>query len=191
MLGMMTGIIQRLNRAFAAVFLVCAALTSQVGAQETDLETLLERLRSPEVANWEAVERRIYNAWSQSGSAAADLLLDRGRQALEDEDYDAAIEHLTALTDHAPEFAEGWHARATAYYLAERFGPSLADLQRAIALNPQHFGALAGAGRIFAEIGETDAALAAFRAAQAIHPKRPDISEAIERLERDIGGQTL
>jgi tetratricopeptide (TPR) repeat protein len=184
---MMTGIVQRLNAALAACFVVLAA-----GAAQADsVEDLMERLRTPDLQNWEAVERRIYEAWSQSGSPAADLLLDRGRQALEDEDLDAAIEHLTALTDHAPDFAEGWHARATAFYLANRFGPSLADLRMALALNPQHFGALAGAGRILMEMGETEAALGAYRAAQAIHPRRPDITEAVERLERDLGGQTL
>jgi tetratricopeptide (TPR) repeat protein len=184
---MMTRIIQRLNGAFAACFLTVGAAL----AQAAEIDTLMERLKTPDLQNWEAVERRIYDAWSQSGSPSADLLLDRGRQALEDEDLEAAIEHLTALTDHAPEFAEGWHARATAYYLANRFGPSLADLRVALALNPQHFGALAGAGRILMEIGETEAALTAYRAAQAIHPQRPDITEAVERLERDLGGQSL
>lgn len=187
MVHMMTRIVQRLNAALAACFLTTGAAFAQVA----DTDTLLERLQAPDLQNWEAVERRIYDAWSKSGSAAADLLLDRGRQALEDEDVEAAIEHLTALTDHAPEFAEAWHARATAYYLANMFGPSLADLRIALSLNPQHFGALAGAGRILTEMGETEAALSAYRAAQTIHPQRPDISEAVERLERDLGGQAL
>lgn len=195
MVRMMTAIVQRLNAALAAGFLTLTlGLGGAVGsahAQGADVAELLERLQSPELQNWEAVERRIYEAWSQSGSASADLLLSRGKQALEDEDVVAAIEHLTALTDHAPDFAEGWHARATAFYLADRYGPSLSDLRMALALNPQHFGALAGAGRILMELGETEAALTAYRAAAAIHPQRPDISEAIDRLEQEQGGQRL
>jgi len=35
-----------------------------------------------------------------------DLLLQRGQEAMDNEDYEAAIEHFTALTDHAPDFAE-------------------------------------------------------------------------------------
>lgn len=46
------------------------------------------------------------------------------------EDYATAIEHLTALTDHAPNFAEGWHTRATAFYLIDEYGLALADLRR-------------------------------------------------------------
>lgn len=187
----MTSIVQRLNTILAACFLCVTLGAGAAWSQAADPDTLMERLRAPDLQNWEAVERRIYDAWSKSGSAAADLLLDRGRQALEDEDYVAAIEHLTALTDHAPDFAEGWHARATAFYLSDRYGPSLSDLRMALALNPQHFGAMAGVGRILMELGETEAALTAYQAAHAIHPQRPDISEAIERLEQDLGGQTL
>ena len=36
-----------------------------------------------------------------------DLLLGRGNEALEAEDYPTAIEHFSALIDHAPDFAEG------------------------------------------------------------------------------------
>jgi tetratricopeptide (TPR) repeat protein len=188
---MMTGIVQRLNTAFAAGFLSLALGSGAALAQAAEVDTLLERLQAPDLQNWEAVERRIYNAWSQSGSASADLLLQRARDALEGEDTAAAIEHLTALTDHAPEFAEGWFTRATAYFMAGLYGPALSDLAQALALNPQHFGALSGAGRIMSELGDTQSALEAFRAAKAIHPQRPDISEAIESLERDLGGQSL
>ena len=58
----------------------------------------------------------------------------------------AAIEHLTALTDHAPDFAEGWHARATAYFRAVLLGPAMDDLQRALVLNPDNFDAVFGLG---------------------------------------------
>ena len=40
--------------------------------------------------------------------------------------------------DHAPDFAEGWNARATAYYQAGEFGPSVADIGHVLTLNPRH-----------------------------------------------------
>ena len=58
-----------------------------------------------------------------------------------------AIEHFTALIDHAPDFAEGWNARATAYYQTGDFGPSIADIGQVLTLNPRHFGALVGLWR--------------------------------------------
>ncbi|WP_425092093.1 tetratricopeptide repeat protein [Tropicimonas sp. S265A] len=179
--------IQRLNAAFAALLIV----TSGAFAQSAEVDELLERLSDPDLSNWEAVEQRIYEAWSRSGSPSIDLLLTRGRDAMEAEDYDVAIEHLTALTDHAPEFAEGWNARATAYYLADMYGPSIQDIRIALSLNPKHFGALSGLGLMMDELGYSEFALEAYRAAQAIHPHRPNINEAVERLEQEQEGEAL
>src|SRR5690606_16678794 len=115
----------------------------------------------------------------------------RGREAMEAGDLKAAIEHLTALTDHAPEFAEGWNARATAYFLAGAFGPSVDDIRHTLALNPRHFGALAGLGQILEQSGRTRAAIGAYRAALAIHPHLDGIRNALERLERDTSGTDI
>jgi Flp pilus assembly protein TadD len=71
------------------------------------------------------------------------------------------------------------------------YRPSIADIQRVLALEPRHFGALTGLGIMLEEMGELDAALAAFRAAHAIHPHRPDIEDAIGRIEQELEGRTL
>ncbi|MDJ0857598.1 MAG: tetratricopeptide repeat protein [Dinoroseobacter sp.] len=184
---MLLKIIQRLNAVFAASLIV----TSGAFAQGADIDELLSRLKDPETSNWEAVEQRVYDAWSQSGSPAMDLLLTRGRDALEAQDYEGAIEHFTALTDHAPEFAEGWNARATAYYLADMYGPSIQDIRVTLSLNPNHFGALAGLGLMMGELGYSEFALEAYRQAQAIHPHRPNINDAIEQLEQELEGEAL
>ena len=61
-----------------------------------------------------------------------------------DDQPSLAIEHFTALIDHAPDFAEGYNARATAFFQTGQFGQSLADIQQTLALNPRHFGAISG-----------------------------------------------
>ncbi len=161
------------------------------GAETPEVEALLDRLKAPEAADWQTVEAEVWRLWSQSGSAAMDLLLQRGREAMEAGDIPAAIEHLTALTDHAPDFAEGFNARATAYFQAGQYGPSLADIERTLALNPNHFGALSGLGLILEELGRTEQALEAWRMAHAIHPHSPGINQAIERLEKQVSGTDL
>ncbi len=182
----------------ASQFLKCAVaafLLSAGPALATDapsrVDELLLQLRDPDVENWRRVERQIRNEWSKSGSAAMDLLLQRGRDALARDDMQAAIEHLTALTDHAPDFAEGWYMRATAFFQMGEYGQSVEDLGRALTLNPQHFAALGGLATILEEIGNRESALEALRATLAIHPHQPDIIEAIERLERRLEGQDI
>lgn len=155
------------------------------------LAALLAELARSDNTGWRRVERQILTEWSKSGSAAMDLLLQRGRNALREGNHAEAIEHLTALTDHAPDFAEGWNARATAYAQAGQYGPAIDDIARTLTLNPHHFGALSGLGMIFRETGQKDSALAAFRAALAIHPHLERVNEAVKRLETETAGQTL
>ncbi len=182
-----------------ALAVALIGLTSPVSAQsvsalqerETDLDELYAELKSADQANWERVQDRIFKLWARSGSASADLLLERGMDALEADNVDRAIEHFTALTDHAPDFAEGWSARATAFYLSDEYGLALLDAQRALALNPRHFGVLTGVGIIFEELQEYDAALAAFKAAFELNPHPEHVKMAIERLERRVGEVAL
>ncbi len=155
------------------------------------IESLLEDLRAPGQENWARIEARIWREWSRSGSAAMDLLLSRGRDAIEAGEIDAAVEHLTALTDHAPGFAEGWNARATAHYLRGAYGPALDDLQTALALEPRHFGALVALGIILEDVGRKPEAREAYRAALAIHPHLEAAQAGLARLERALAGEAI
>jgi tetratricopeptide (TPR) repeat protein len=168
-----------------------AQSVNAVQERETELDVLFAELLDPETVNYQKVEDQIYFLWAQSGSPSADLLLERGQEAIEAQDYDLAIEHLTALTDHAPEFAEGWNARATAFYLAEEYGLALEDIKHTLALNPRHFGALSGLGVILEELGDEENALKAFRHVQALHPHIDTVNDAIERLTTATQGSTL
>lgn len=162
-----------------------------VWAQPTTEAELLEQLAKPELPNWEMVEDALWTAWSKSGSAAMDLLLTRGRDAMEQGDFGLALEHFSALVDHAPAFAEAYNMRATAFYNLGMYGPALEDIAQVLALNPNHFGALTGLGSILEESGSKERALGAYQAAAAIHPHDPDLKTAIERLEKQVSGVDL
>ncbi len=152
---------------------------------------MFARLQAADPRTARRIEREIWNEWSKSGSATADLLLQRGRDALGEGKTDEAIEHLTALVDHAPDFAEGWNARATAYFQAGQFGPSVADIAQVLRLEPRHFGALAGFGAILEATDREAEALEVYRAALAIHPHLAGVSDAVTRLEQKQTGQDL
>ncbi|MDA0901549.1 MAG: hypothetical protein O2824_05260, partial [Proteobacteria bacterium] len=177
-----------INTAFCGSALAQSALAapSEEAAPDPRLASLLSELQTPILPDWERVEAEILNLWARSGSPAMDLLLRRGRQAMARGDYSAALTHLMALTDHAPEFAEGWNARATLFFEMGDYGQSLDDIARTLALNPNHFGALTGLGMIMEQVEAYSHALDAFRAARAIHPHRPDLEQAVERLESQL-----
>ena len=178
-------------RVFLAILCVTFAQLPAMAQDQEELQRLLSKLADPAAEDWERTEERIIDTWSRSGSTAMDLLLIRGQDALEAEDYQAAIEHFTALTDHAPNFAEGWNMRATAFFLIDEYGLSIEDIGRTLALNPSHFGALSGLGVILEELGDTKNALLAYQSAFKINPHRENLIEAIERLETDVNGREI
>lgn len=177
--------------ALLLLFVGIALAASPAMSQTPALDSLFEELKSADAQGAARIEREIWNEWSKSGSASMDLLLQRGRDAMEQGDAAAAIDHFTALTDHAPDFAEGWNARATAYFTAGELGPSVNDIARTLTLNPRHFGALSGLGMIFEQLEQPEKALEAYRAALAIHPHLQGVIESVERLETETAGQDL
>ncbi|MEP1766264.1 MAG: tetratricopeptide repeat protein [Sulfitobacter sp.] len=161
-------------------------------AQENDrIQGLLDVLRTATPEQAATVERDLEREWSRSGSAAMDLLLKRGRAALAAGDTDVAIEHFTALTDHAPNFAEGYHARATAYFRASLYGPAVADLEKALTLNPNNYNAIFGLGVIFEEIDDNRRAAQLFLRVLALHPHHRNAETALEQLKSVGIGRTL
>jgi tetratricopeptide (TPR) repeat protein len=180
--------------AIAAIVMFSLPLAGGLAAQEADLNdenALLVALAQADTAEAKRLERQLLALWRKSGSPSMDLLLKRGRDALDASDIPAAIQHLTALTDHAPDFAEGWHMRASAYFEAGLYGPALADLERALQLNPYNYNAIIGLGAIFETFGDPVRAYEAYLRAQAIHPRHEEVGKALARLKSEVEGKAL
>lgn len=153
-----------------------------------DIDQLFAELAAPEGDAWIRAQSDIQRIWSRSGSAAMDLLYKRGEEALDAGDLAASIGHLTALTDHAPDFASGWYLRAVAYYLDGEFGPAVADLGMTLQLEPRHFIALTQLGGMLEETGDDKRALDAYRASLKINPHQQEAVDAVTRLEQKAAG---
>ncbi|WP_152449157.1 MULTISPECIES: tetratricopeptide repeat protein [unclassified Roseivivax] len=144
-----------------------------------------------DAAEAQRLERELQLEWSKSGSAAMDLLLKRGRDALEINETDRAIDHLLALTDHAPGFAQGWYSLAQAYYAQGQYGQAADALERTLALNPNHFGALQGMGALLEQLDRQALAYRAYAEAEALRPFDKDVTEALKRLDLAANGTRL
>jgi tetratricopeptide (TPR) repeat protein len=176
----------------AALALAPLPVAAQSGdTAGADIDTLLSELARPDQERWSRIERQILREWSRSGSTVTDYLFQRGQEALRAGRTSEAIDHFSAVIDHAPDFAEAWNARATAFYQANRLGQSLADIEATLARNPRHFGALSGLGIILEQLEFYADAREAYTAAHAIHPHRPAIKDALARLERRLQGVEL
>jgi tetratricopeptide (TPR) repeat protein len=94
---------------------------------------------------------------------------------------------LDALIAAAPAFAEAYNQRAILHFQNEDWHKSIADCEHTLKLNPYHFGAAAGMGRCYMQLGRHRAALKAFRQALRIHPGLEEIEETIRALENALG----
>lgn len=157
-----------------------------------ELDTLFETLRTaPDKRSAEAAANGIMRLWLESGSDTVDLLMSWTLAAMDEEDYPQALDFLDRIVGLAPDYVEGWNKRAAVYFFNDDYAPALADLERTLALEPRHFGALAGLGTILRELGETGQALVAYREALALDPYMEHVGEAIEELESETRGNGL
>ncbi|MEM9973567.1 MAG: tetratricopeptide repeat protein [Pseudomonadota bacterium] len=181
---------QRFKSVVAAAVAVLI-ISAPARAQEEDLGDLFDALRQADVEAARVIEGRILDEWSKTGSPSLDLLMRRGREALEERDSAQAIEHLTALIDHAPDLAHAYSLRANAYFLESMYGPAIDDLRATLTRNPQHFEALTGLAAILEELGFLEEALEISRRVADITPSRDGLAAAIDRLEREVEGAAL
>lgn len=173
----------------ACVAASLALPASWAPAQETDpVDGLITRLQDAEPVDAKKIDRELRLIWSRSGSASMDLLLQRGRDAMEAGEIETAIGHLSALIDHAPDFAEAYHARAQAFFREEEFGLALSDLEQALALNPNHYAVVYGMSVILEQLGMEQEAYDGFLAVLDLYPAHPEAAQGRDRLARDVSG---
>ncbi|PIE16711.1 MAG: hypothetical protein CSA68_01305 [Rhodobacterales bacterium] len=176
-------IINHIHTYLIAIWAGLALFCAPAGAETVLIADLFDQLQSATPEQTERIAKKIESQWSRSGSAAMDVLLSRGVQALEEKDTQAAIEHLSALIDHAPDFAHGYVIRASAYFEAGYVGPALADLEQALRLNPRHFGAMIGLAVLQEGMQMPKQALITYQKVLKIMPQHPMVQEAVARLQ--------
>jgi tetratricopeptide (TPR) repeat protein len=177
-------------------FLLAALLAPPVSirADQTDprLPELFDRLLTAESAlEGRALEGLIWRIWMTSEDAEVSQLMKNGVEAMAVQDHRTALATFDQMVEIAPDFAEGWNKRATVHYLRGDYAASLQDINRTLALEPRHFGALSGLGLVHSALDEEEAALEAFERALAINPHMTSVRRNIEELKRRIGGRDI
>ncbi|WP_310618834.1 tetratricopeptide repeat protein [Flexibacterium corallicola] len=137
------------------------------------------------------ISGRLQKLFAISGSETVDLLMSRAGKAIKAENYEIALDLLDAVLRLAPNYVEGWNRRATVHYLREDFGKSVADIERALLLEPRHFPALSGLGMILRRMGKAEKALEVFLYVLKINPMQESAQEAVEALKKEVREETI
>ena len=156
------------------------------------LDELFKRLAAArDLDEAKGLEGAIERVWLRSGSDTADLLMSRALAVWQGGDLRLARSLLDRIVTLEPGWAEGWNKRATLRFLTEYAKGSQSDAERALQLEPRHYGALAGLALIFEQAGDKRKALEALRKAEALDPQRKDISDKADKLRLDVEGRDI
>ena len=177
---------------FALLLLLVGSPLASADQKDPRLDKLFAQLKaaaSDDDAS--ALEQQIWDIWMKSGDENVDALMAIGVAAMENSDLTQAYTAFDRIVHLAPDFAEGWNKRATVLYYMGRFKDSLEDIQRTLALEPRHFGALSGRGLCDVELKQEKDALDAFEQALAVNPHMPAIRQDVDALKKSLADKSI
>ncbi|MDP2733766.1 MAG: hypothetical protein Q8O63_11755 [Hoeflea sp.] len=146
----------------------------------------LKRTRDAKQAK--RISDRIWARWRDSGSATTNLLMQWADKAMTDRKNGLALDLLDQVVVLMPDFAEGWNRRATLHYMMGEHGKSMADINRVLALEPRHFGAIAGMAAILSDSGNDELELRAWEQMLEIYPANHEAQKKVGDLADKLAG---
>lgn len=156
------------------------------------LDALFAKLAGPlDSIDAADTEDLIWGLWMAHGTAAAEDALDEATRLIATRDYAQAETRLAMLIATWPGWAEPWNKRATLNFLRRRDAAPLRGIQKALALEPRHFGALSGFGQICLRQERATHALTAFETAMAVHLHLVSVRAAVEALGAELKARRL
>jgi tetratricopeptide (TPR) repeat protein len=171
----------------AALAIAMLALTpARADQNDARLDRLFAQLAAvrtmPEAI---AIEGKITEIWTLSGSDTVDVLMARAQIAVEAQDFATGKKLLDSVAEMKPAYVQVWFRRAELLVAMDSQQEAAADLEKALDLEPRHFRALAIIGQIAEAAGDKNAALAAYRRAVLLNPMLEAIARRAGQLTND------
>ena len=156
------------------------------------LDTLFAELkRERDERQAKRISERIWAKWRDSGSATANLLMQWADKAMADNKNGLALDLLDQVVVLMPEYPEGWNRRATLNYTLGHHDKSMSDISRVLALEPRHFGAIAGMAAILAASGNDELELKAWEQMLEIYPANRQAQTRLGELADKLAGSRI
>lgn len=132
------------------------------------------------------IENEIWRNWMVAPNDEVQTLLKQALEARRWYDFEKARKILDQVIALAPEYAEGWNQRAFILFLQEKFDRALSDTEKALELEPRHFGAMAGQAQILMRQGRFATGQSILKKAVKIHPYLRERSMIVKTQEQDL-----
>ncbi|ASY70405.1 hypothetical protein SF83666_c29990 [Sinorhizobium fredii CCBAU 83666] len=131
---------------------------------------------------------RIRLEWQDSGSATVNLLMQSADKAITDDKKPVALDILDQVIALAPNYVEGWNRRATLHFQMGNYRKSMSDIYRVLAIEPRHFGAIAGMATMLEAAGKNELAMRAWQQFLDVYPSDRKAQEQFGELAEKLAG---
>ena len=177
------------SKCLSLLLVLTAFIAPAVYADQNDsrLETLFINLKQEDAPGAaQLIELQIWDIWVEHENPQARGLMQRGIQQMNINDVYGALDTFDDLIRMEPEFAEAWNKRATINYLVGDYQASKADIEKTLALEPYHFGALSGLGLVNIAQGDFLQARRAFLSCLEVYPAMQGPASNLRALDEFI-----
>ena len=132
------------NLFFVILFFLFSQVITLANEKDTRLNQLFNELKANKSKIAIIIEQEIWALWSKHPTNEnLTARLEEGSQLVRDQQYIKAKDIFTEVINLDQSWAEAWNKRATVLYLLGEFQKSKDDIDKVLALEPRHFGALA------------------------------------------------
>ena len=160
------------------LFYLFSHVSSLANERDTRLNQLFNELKVNKSKVAFIIEQEIWALWStHPTNQKLTAKLEEGSQFVRDQNYLKAKDIFTEIINLDQSWAEAWNKRATVLYILGDFQKSQDDIEKVLALEQRHFGALAGQGLVNIQLKNYEKAIRSYEQAQEIYPamKSPEI----------------
>ena len=167
-------------------------MSSFSNERDVRLNQLFNELKANKSKVSSVVEQEIWKIWSTHPTdAKLTAKLEEGSQLVRDQQFFKAIEIFTEVINFDQNWAEAWNKRATVFYLIGEFKKSQDDIDKVLAIEARHFGALAGQGLVNIQLKNYEKAILSYEQAKEINPSMQSPEIMIRQIEELIKQQTI
>ena len=179
---------------FFLIFLLyfLSQLSSLSDERDNKLNQLFIELKVNQSNDAFIVEQEIWKLWSTHPTdIKLTARLEEGAQFVRTQQLSKAIEIFTEVIKLDQNWAEAWNKRATVFYMMGKFKQSQEDIDKVLALEARHFGALAGQGLVNIQLKNYEKAILSYQQVKEIYPSMQSPEIMIRRIEELIKQQTI
>ena len=179
---------------FFLIFLLyfLSQLSSLSDERDNKLNQLFIELKVNQSNDAFIVEQEIWKLWSTHPTdMKLTARLEEGAQFVRAQQLSKAIEIFTEVIKLDQNWAEAWNKRATVFYMMGKFKQSQEDIDKVLALEARHFGALAGQGLVNIQLKNYEKAILSYQQVKEIYPSMQSPEIMIRRIEELMKQQTI